>query len=85
MFNPTAQKVFDENIERALALPPGELVGAEAELAAAAGMVSYALYRGDINHKQAELMHMRIHSTRARRVALLCRRPPVHQEVRHVQ
>jgi len=30
MFNPTAQKVFDENIERALAMPPGELVGTEA-------------------------------------------------------
>ncbi|MNO20183.1 hypothetical protein D3C76_99310 [compost metagenome] len=85
MFNQTAQTVFDESIERALALPPGELVGAEAELAAAAGMVSYALYRGDINYKQSELMHMRIHSARARRVALLCRRPPVLQEVRHVQ
>lgn len=85
MFNSTAQKVFDENIERALALPPGELVGAEAELAAAAGMISYALYRGDITHKQSELMHMRIHSARARRVAILCRRTLVHQEPRHAQ
>ncbi|MEX5343067.1 hypothetical protein [Pseudomonas sp. I2] len=74
MFNPTARKVFAESIDRALAVPPGELVASETELSYAAGMVSYALFRGDITHDQAKLMHMRIHAARQRRVALLCRR-----------
>lgn len=73
MFNQTAKKVFDESIERALAVPPGELVAAEAELNYASGMVSYALFRGDITHEQAELMHMRVRAARQRRVALLIR------------
>ncbi|HDS0940916.1 TPA: hypothetical protein QDZ12_004214 [Pseudomonas putida] len=85
MFNPTAQKVFDESIDRALAVPPGELVTSETELSYAAGMISYALFRGDITHDQAKLMHMRIQSARHRRVALLCHRPLVHQEPSHAQ
>ena len=85
MFNQTAQKVFDESIDRALAVPPGELVASETEMSYAAGLISYALFSGDISHEQAQLMHMRIHSARARRVALLCRRQPVDQELRHVQ
>lgn len=76
MFNPTAQKTFDESIDRALAGPPGELVASESELSYAAGMISYALFRGDITHEQAQLMHMRLQSARHRRVALLCRQRP---------
>lgn len=73
MFNQTAQKVFDESIDRALALPPGDLVASEAELNYASGLVSYALFRSDITHEQAELMHMRVRAARQRRVALLIR------------
>lgn len=61
------------------------LVASETEMSYAAGLISYALFSGDISHEQAKLMHMRIHSARARRVALLCRRQPVGQELRHVQ
>ncbi len=85
MFNPTAQKVFDESIDRALAVPPGGLVASETELSYAGGLVSYALFRGDITHDQAKLMHMRIQAARHRRVALLCRRHPSHLEARYVQ
>ncbi|UJW20806.1 MULTISPECIES: hypothetical protein [Pseudomonas] len=74
MFNQTAQTVFDESIERALAVPPGELVASETELSYATGLVSYALFRGDISHDQAHLMHLRIRAARESRVARLCRR-----------
>jgi len=73
MFNPTARKVFDESIERALAVLPGELVASETELSYASGMVSYALFRSDITYDQAQLMHLRIQAARQHRVALLCR------------
>lgn len=76
MFNPTAQKVLDESIGRALAVPPGELVASETELSYAAGLISYALFNGDITHEQSQLMHMRLQSARHRRVALLCRQRP---------
>jgi len=73
MFNQTAKKVFDESIDRALAVPPGDLVAAEAELNYASGLVSYGLFAGDITHEQAELMHMRVRAARHRRIALLIR------------
>lgn len=52
MFNPIAQTVFDESIERALASPPGELVAAsETELSYVAGMA--AACPGTRRHHQA--------------------------------
>lgn len=74
MFNPTAQKVFDENIERALAVPPGELVAAsETELSYVAGMAAYALACGDITAEQRDLITMRIDMARFRLLAQACR------------
>ena len=70
MFNQTAQTVFDESIERALASPPGELVAAsETELSYVAGMAAYALARGDITVEQRDLITMRIDMARFRVVA----------------
>ncbi|MDH0042429.1 hypothetical protein [Pseudomonas juntendi] len=70
MFNQTAQTVFDESIERALASPPGELVAAsETELSYVAGMTAYALARGDITVEQRDLITMRIDMARYRLLA----------------
>ncbi|MNJ10047.1 hypothetical protein D3C77_42010 [compost metagenome] len=73
MFNQTARQLFDERINKAMEMPPGELVASESELNYAAGMVSYAMFRKDISHEEAQLMHLRIQSARQNRVARLCR------------
>ncbi|MBI6912468.1 hypothetical protein N7613_00925 [Pseudomonas juntendi] len=73
MFNQTAQTVFAESIERALAAPRELVAASEPELSYASGMISYALFRGDISHEQAELLRLRIHAARQQRLARLMR------------
>ena len=73
MFNKTARITFEEQLEKVRNLPANDLVGSESELCYAAGMVSYALFSGDIDHTTAALLHHRISAVRSNRVARLCR------------
>lgn len=73
MFNKTARTIFEEQLDKARSLPAGDLVGSESELCYAAGMISYALMCGDIEHTSAALLHHRISAVRSNRVARLCR------------
>jgi len=73
MINRTASSAFDGHIETASNMALEHSLGFEHELGWAAGLVSYALYAGDITHSESTLMHQRIQAVRSRRVALLCR------------
>jgi hypothetical protein len=73
MINKTARSAFDGHIETASNMALEHSLGFEYELGWAAGLVSYALYAGDITHSESTLMHQRIQAVRSRRVALLCR------------
>lgn len=73
MFNKTARTIFEERLEKARSLAAGDLVGSESELCYAAGMISYALMCGDVDHNTAALLHHRVNAVRSNRVARLCR------------
>ncbi|TWC18145.1 hypothetical protein FBY06_11570 [Pseudomonas sp. SJZ085] len=73
MFNKTARVIFEEQLEKARNLDPGDLVASESELCYAAGFISYALLCGDIDHTESTLLHHRISAVRSNRVARLCR------------
>ena len=64
MFNPTALPLFNERVRKVLETPPVDLVATESELSYAAGMVAYALARGDISNEEHNLMCMRIDMAR---------------------
>lgn len=64
MFNPTALPLFNERVRKVLDAPPVDLVATESELSYAAGMVAYALARGDIGSEEHNLMLMRIDMAR---------------------
>ena len=73
MFNKTARTIFEERLEKARGLATGDLVGSESELCYAAGMISYALMCGDVDHTESALLHHRVNAVRSNRVARLCR------------
>lgn len=64
MFNPTALPLFNERVRKVLEKPPVDLVATESELSYTAGMVAYALARGDIGNEEHNLMCMRIDMAR---------------------
>lgn len=72
MFNSTARAVFDERLKRIHAMPTGDVVGSEAEMNYLAGLVSYALFVGDIEHEESSQLHSHINAARALRVSRLC-------------
>jgi hypothetical protein len=72
MFNSTARAVFDERLKRIHAMPAGDVVGSEAEMNYLAGLVSYALFVGDIEHEESTQLHNCINAARALRVSRLC-------------
>ena len=73
MINRTARSAFDNHLESAANMLMDHSLGFEHELGWAAGLVSYALFAGDITHEESALMHQRIRAVRSRRIALLCR------------
>lgn len=72
MLNRTAREAFDDHLKKAEAMPSAHELGAEHELGWAAGLVSYALFAGDIDHSQSALLHHRIRAVRSRRLISLC-------------
>lgn len=72
MFNNTARAVFDERLKKIHAMPAGDLVGSESELNYLAGLVTYALFAGDIEHEESSQMYSHINAARAMRVSRLC-------------
>lgn len=76
MFNTTARAVFDERLKKVHAMPAGDLVASETELNYIQGFVSYALWRGDIDHDESSQMNGSIAAARAARVSRLCQSTP---------
>jgi hypothetical protein len=72
MFNSSARVLFDERLKKIHAMPAGDLVGSESELNYLAGLVTYALFSGDIKHEESRQMHDHINAARALRVSRLC-------------
>jgi hypothetical protein len=72
MFNSTARAVFDERLKKIHAMPAGDLVGSESELNYLTGMVSYALFTGDIGHEESGQMISSLTAARSARVSRLC-------------
>jgi Cft2 family RNA processing exonuclease len=72
MLNRTARAAFDDYLIQAEAMPSAHELGSEHVLGWAAGLVAYALFAGDINHKESTLLHTRIQAVRSRRVVMLC-------------
>lgn len=76
MFNSTARAVFDERLKKIHAMPAGDVVGSEAEMNYLAGLVTYALFAGDIEHEESSRLHNHINNARALRVSRLCQSAP---------
>jgi hypothetical protein len=72
MFNSTARAVFDERLKKIHAMPAGDLVGSESELNYLTGLVSYALFSGDIGHEESGQMISSLTAARSARVSRLC-------------
>jgi hypothetical protein len=72
MFNTTARAVFDERLKKIHAMPAGDLVGSESELNYLAGLISYALFRGDVSHEESGQMISSLTAARSARVSRLC-------------
>lgn len=71
MLNRTAREAFEDHLKKAVDMPRAHALGAENELGWAAGLVSYALFAGDIGAQESNLLHMRIRAARASRTAVL--------------
>jgi hypothetical protein len=72
MFNSTARAVFDERLKKVHAMPAGDLVGSESELNYLAGLVSYALFEGNIGHEESSQLNDQLNAARSLRVSRLC-------------
>jgi hypothetical protein len=72
LINKTARSAFENHLANASGMSTAHILGFEHELGWAAGLISYALFAGDITHEESTLMHERIRAVRSRRVVLLC-------------
>ncbi|KWT10601.1 hypothetical protein CFBP3846_03674 [Pseudomonas syringae pv. avii] len=72
MLNEQAAAFFSDRIKKVASLAPTDLVAAEAELGVASGLLSYALFSGDISFTEHSLLNRHITRARNERVARLC-------------
>ncbi|WP_024647773.1 hypothetical protein [Pseudomonas syringae] len=72
MLNEQAAAFFADRIKKVASLAPTDLVAAEAELGVASGLLSYALFSGDISFTEHALLSRHIKQARNDRVKRLC-------------
>lgn len=72
MFNSTARAVFDERLKVIYAMPAGDMVGSESELRYLQGLISYALFCGDICHEESGQLTSSLTAARSDRISRLC-------------
>ncbi|MCI3945512.1 hypothetical protein K0038_02554 [Pseudomonas syringae] len=72
MLNEQAAAFFADRIKTVASLAPTDLVAAEAELGVASGLLSYALFSGDISFTEHAFLSRHITKARNERVKRLC-------------